>query len=290
VVNWPGGGFGGRGGPANSIVAGSVVGEDENDPEVQKKNRVFKELSSIVMGELTKHFRPELINRFDEVVIFEPLSQENMMQIARLGIDATKKMLKEQGIDLQISETALRQLAKEGYDPAYGARPLRRLIQRSIENPIAIYLIQRSAGKGDTIMIDYDNSKDAFTFTKQAGQNTQQTPGAAPTDPNSPAPVDPNNPVAAAEPTTPVNDVTAAGIPSNVPVDEAPPVVNSAPTDPNTPQTPPPAGAGEAKALPDWLENVTENAQGTGQASQELVDAGTPGGENSQTATAGGTT
>jgi ATP-dependent Clp protease ATP-binding subunit ClpC len=278
------------GGPANSIVAGSVVGEDENDPEVQKKNRVFKELSSIVMGELTKHFRPELINRFDEVVIFEPLSQENMMQIARLGIDATKKMLKEQGIDLQISETALRQLAKEGYDPAYGARPLRRLIQRSIENPIAIYLIQRSAGKGDTIMIDYDNSKDAFTFTKQAGQNTQQTPGAAPTDPNSPAPVDPNNPVAAAEPTTPVNDVTAAGIPSNVPVDEAPPVVNSAPTDPNTPQTPPPAGAGEAKALPDWLENVTENAQGTGQASQELVDAGTPGGENSQTATAGGTT
>lgn len=279
------------GGPANSIVAQGVKGEDENDPEVQKKNRVFKELSSIVMGELTKHFRPELINRFDEVVIFEPLSQDNMMQIARLGIDATKKMLKEQGIDLQISETALRQLAKEGYDPAYGARPLRRLIQRSVENPIAIYLIQRSAGKGDTILIDYDNSKDAFTFTKQGGQNTQTTPGSNPSDPNSPLPVDPN---AAASPQsqsgTPVNDITAASVPSNMPIDEAPPVVNPAPTDPNTPQSPPPAGAGEAKALPDWLENVTENAQGTGQAPQELVDAGTPGGDNSQTAAAGGTT
>ncbi len=272
------------GGPANSIVAGAVAGEDENDPEVQKKNKVFKELSSIVMGELTKHFRPELINRFDEVVIFEPLSQDNMMQIARLGIDATKKMLKEQGIDLQISEAALRQLAKEGYDPAYGARPLRRLIQRSIENPIAIYLIQRSAGKGDTILIDYDNSKDAFTFTKQGGQNTQTAPGTPPVDPT--APVDPNS--ATAQPAASVTDLNAS-VPNNIPIDEAPPVVNPTPVDPNTPQTPPPAGAGEAKALPDWLENVTENAQGTGQAPEEMVNAGT-GGDNSQTAAAGGTT
>jgi hypothetical protein len=272
------------GGPANSIVNQPAAGEDENDPEVQKKNRIFKELSNIVMGELTKHFRPELINRFDEVVIFEPLSQENMMQIARLGIEGTKKMLKDQGIDLQVSEAALRQLAKDGYDPAYGARPLRRLIQRAIENPIAIYLIQRSAGKGDTILIDYDNSKDAFTFTKQGGQNTQTGDGSTPPI----APVDPNAPVSA-NPTTPVNDVAAAGIPSNMPIDEAPPVVTPPPGE-TPPQTPPPAGAGEAKQLPDWLENVTENAQGTGQAPEELVNAGAGGGDNTQTAAAGGTT
>jgi ATP-dependent Clp protease ATP-binding subunit ClpA len=268
------------GGPANSIVTQASSGEDENDPAVQKKNKVFKELSSIVMGELTKHFRPELINRFDEVVMFEPLSQENMMQIARLGIEGTKKMLKEQGIDLQVSEAALRQLAKEGYDPAYGARPLRRLIQRSIENPIAIYLIQRSAGKGDTILIDYDNSKDAFTFTKQEGQNTQ--PGNTPATP----PVDPNAPT---QPATPVNDIASASVPSDMPIDEAPPVVTPPPGE-NPPQTPPPSGAGEAKQLPEWLDQVTENAQGTGQAPEEMVDAGAGNGDNNQTAAAGGTT
>jgi hypothetical protein len=269
------------GGPANSIVTQATAGEDENDPVVQKKNKVFKELSSIVMGELTKHFRPELINRFDEVVMFEPLSQENMMQIARLGIEGTKKMLKEQGIDLQVSEAALSQLAKEGYDPAYGARPLRRLIQRSIENPIAIYLIQRSAAKGDTILIDYDNSKDAFTFTKQGGQNTQ-TGGN-----NSASPVDPN-----AQPSTtppPVNDIASASVPSNMPIDEAP-VVTPPPGETPPPVTPPPAGAGEAKQLPEWLDQVTENAQGTGQAPEEMVDASVGGGDNNQTTAAGGTT
>jgi hypothetical protein len=171
-------------------------------------------------------------------------------------------------------------LAKEGYDPAYGARPLRRLIQRSIENPIAIYLIQRSAGKGDTILIDYDNSKDAFTFTKQGGQNTQ--PGNTPATP----PVDPNAPT---QPATPVNDIASASVPSDMPIDEAPPVVTPPPGE-NPPQTPPPSGAGEAKQLPEWLDQVTENAQGTGQAPEEMVDAGAGNGDNNQTAAAGGTT
>lgn len=261
--------------PANSIVDPNSA--NSSDPEAQKRNKVFKELSSIVMEELTKHFRPELINRFDEVVIFEPLSQENMMQIARLGIEATKKMLKDQEINLEISETALRQLAKEGYDPAYGARPLRRLIQRSIENPIAIYLIQRSAGKGDTILIDYDNANDTFVFTKQGGGNAQTAPGTSP-DPNAPiAPMSSDGNGGA--PFTP-----ATAVPNNLPIDDAPPVVNPNPETP-PPASPPPAGAGEAKQLPDWLENVTESAQGTGDAPQELVDAGTPsGGDNTQTA------
>ncbi len=274
--------------PANSIVS-QVTGEDA-DPATVLKNKVFKELSGIVMQELTKHFRPELINRFDEVVIFEPLSQENMMQIARLGIEGTKKMLKEQGIDLQISETALSQLAKEGYDPAYGARPLRRLIQRSIENPIAIYLIERSAGEGDTIMIDYDSSKDAYTFTKQAGANAAtgaQATAAPPVAPDgSIAPMNeqPSQTGAETLPQAPT------GIPGNLPIDEAPPEITSSPADPNQP-VPPPAdgGAGQAKQLPDWLENVTETAQGTGEAPQELVDAGSGGGAGQATAV-GGTT
>lgn len=140
----------------------------------------YKKLASILMEQLTKHFRPELINRFDEVVVFEPLTRENMEQIAKLNVESTKKMLAEQNVDLQISASALAQLAKEGYDPAYGARPLRRLIQRSIENPIAIYLIDGSLKGGDTVLVDYDSSKDQFVFRKvasnpQQAQNSQNS-------------------------------------------------------------------------------------------------------------------
>lgn len=131
-----------------------------------KADQNFRKLSKIVIDELNKFFRPEFLNRFDEIVIFEPLSQENMAEIAKLGIDSTRKMLKEQNVSLQVSQAALNQLAKEGYDPVYGARPLRRLIQRSIENPIAIYLIQKTVTFGDTMIVDYDASKDKFIFNK----------------------------------------------------------------------------------------------------------------------------
>lgn len=168
---------------ANGTVAQAVAPPVPATPPVpptpqtptDKAAALYKELSKLTMEELTKHFKPELINRFDEVVVFEPLTEENMMIIAKLGIDNTKKMLKEQNIELQISQTALKQLAKEGYDPAYGARPLRRLIQRSIENPIAIYLIQRTVGPGDTILVDYDAKKDQYVFSK-ANAGTPQTP------------------------------------------------------------------------------------------------------------------
>ncbi len=127
---------------------------------------VFKELSKMLMDQLLKFFRPELVNRFDEVVIFEPLTADNMFAIAKLGIEGTRKMLKEQNVDLQVSEAALMQLGKEGFDPVYGARPLRRLIQRVIENPIAIYLINKTVVSGETITVDYNATQDKFVFSK----------------------------------------------------------------------------------------------------------------------------
>ena len=127
---------------------------------------VFKDLSKLVLDALNKFFKPELLNRFDEIVIFEPLSQNNMLEIAKLGIEGTRKLLKDKQVDLQISATALSQLAKEGYDPVYGARPLRRIIQKSLENPIAIYLINKSLVGGETIMVDYNSEGDKFTFSK----------------------------------------------------------------------------------------------------------------------------
>src|SRR4030067_3789823 len=89
-----------------------------------------------------------------------------MTEVARLGINSTRKLLQMQGIDLGITDTAVAQLAKEGYDPIYGARPLRRLIQSGIENPIAILIINKTFVQGDKILIDFDPKKEEFTFAK----------------------------------------------------------------------------------------------------------------------------
>lgn len=153
----------------------------------------FDELTKLLQEELHKFFRPELLNRFDDLVVFKPLAERDMLQIAKLGIGKTQKLIKEQGFDLEISDLALDQLAKEGYDPVYGARPLRRLIQNSIENAVAIAVISKQFVVGDTILIDYDTNEQKYTFKKGAPKNQpgQQPEGESvtpdqPTQPNQP--------------------------------------------------------------------------------------------------------
>ncbi|MCL5432747.1 MAG: ATP-dependent Clp protease ATP-binding subunit [Patescibacteria group bacterium] len=154
--------------------------QEVKPPEDGKKD--YSELSKLLVDELRKFFKPELLNRFDEIVVFEPLSRDNMLKIAKLRIEDTKKLLLEQKFDLDITEKALAKLAEEGYDPLYGARPLRRLIQTSIENPIAILIIDKTFIAGDKILIDYDDTKEQFAFTKvvqqpqQPGQPVQEQP------------------------------------------------------------------------------------------------------------------
>lgn len=132
----------------------------------EQMNKQFKELDKIIREELIKFLRPEVLNRFDEVVIFKPLRPEHMAGIVRLEIAKTAKLLKEQGFVLQITEKAVAKLAKDGYDPIYGARPLRRLIQTAIENPIALAIIGRKFAVGDTIVIDYNDDINEFIFSK----------------------------------------------------------------------------------------------------------------------------
>lgn len=140
----------------------------------------FSELTKLLQDELHKFFRPELLNRFDDLVVFKPLAQSDMAQIAKLGIAKTQKLLKEQGLGVQITDTALAVLAKEGYDPVYGARPLRRLIQSALENPIALAVIGKQFVTGDTIIIDYDGTKQQYVFKKAAPQQGQPTTNVAP--------------------------------------------------------------------------------------------------------------
>lgn len=120
-----------------------------------------------------------------------------MAQIAKLGIGKTQKLLKEQGFAVDITNQALSVLAEDGYDPVYGARPLRRLIQSSVENPVALSIIGKQFAPGDTIIIDYDGAAQKFIFKKGAPQHP--VPGqegapqtAVPGVPMNNAQVDPN--------------------------------------------------------------------------------------------------
>ena len=106
-----------------------------------------------VMGALKDHFRPEFLNRIDEIVLFDILSEESIRQIVDLRIKVVKDRLDSKGISFEISEEAFAYLAKEGYNPHYGARPLNRLIQNKILNPVASYIISSGVKKGDTVSV-----------------------------------------------------------------------------------------------------------------------------------------
>ena len=152
------------------IIATSNIGSSLIQQELQKKEDAspeeLKHIKALVENELHKFFKPELLNRFDEIIMFEPLGQKHMLEIAKLQLEKTAKLLIDQQVTLTAEPKALEQLAKEGYDPMYGARPLRRLIQSAIENPIATLLIQKQFIAGDTIIVDYDQAKEEYTFHK----------------------------------------------------------------------------------------------------------------------------
>lgn len=162
----------------SSIIQQYLSKQDKEAKQTAEQlNKQFAELQKIVKEELIKFLKPEVLNRFDEVVIFKPLRPEHMAGIVRLGIAKTASLLKEQGFNLQITEKAINKLAKDGYDPVYGARPLRRLIQTAIENPIALAIISKKFATGDTIVIDYNDNINEFYFTKggQLGDITKLT-------------------------------------------------------------------------------------------------------------------
>ncbi|MBJ6138644.1 ATP-dependent chaperone ClpB [Marinobacter litoralis] len=125
----------------------------------------YEAMKSAVMEVVGTHFRPEFINRVDDVVVFHPLAESQIQGIASIQIENLAKRLNEQDMNLELGEDALHLLAEVGYDPVYGARPLKRAIQRLIENPLAQKLLQGEFVSGDTVKARVDGSE--LTFTKE---------------------------------------------------------------------------------------------------------------------------
>lgn len=122
----------------------------------------YEEVKAAVMGDVKNYFRPELINRIDEVVVFHALGQSHIRSIAAIQLSSLKKRLAAQELHLQISDAALDILAQAGFDPVYGARPLKRAIQAEIENPLARALLAGQYPAGSTILVKAEGDKLSF--------------------------------------------------------------------------------------------------------------------------------
>ncbi len=130
--------------------------ENNNNYEVMKKE---------VLMSLSKHFRPEFLNRIDDLIIFHTLKKEHLRHIVTLQIKRIERLLEEQNICLQLSDSALDYIVDIGYDPVYGVRPLKRAIQRELENPVATKILDMTFTSGDIVLVDLEIDKLSFRKT-----------------------------------------------------------------------------------------------------------------------------
>ena len=128
-------------------------------------DKQYDHIKLAVLDVVGKHFRPEFINRIDEMVVFHPLAEEQIRGIAEIQLERLRGRLAERDLKLEMSEAAMEQLVVAGYDPVYGARPLKRAIQTGLENPLAHKILSAEFIAGDTIVADVDHGN--LVFHKQ---------------------------------------------------------------------------------------------------------------------------
>jgi ATP-dependent Clp protease ATP-binding subunit ClpB len=122
----------------------------------------YTQMKAAVMGVVQGHFRPEFINRLDEIVVFRPLEKAQIRAIARIQLGGLEQRLAERQLKLEVGEKALDLLSNAGFDPVYGARPLKRAIQQQLENPLAQQILSGAFAPGDTIAVDAEGGHLAF--------------------------------------------------------------------------------------------------------------------------------
>jgi ATP-dependent Clp protease ATP-binding subunit ClpB len=121
-----------------------------------------KEMRRRVLEAMEQHFRPEFLNRIDEIIIFHSLTMEHLVQIVDIQLERLQKLLADRKIELSLTEAAKRYLAEKGFDPVYGARPLKRTIQRELQDPLAMRILQGEFGEGDEVRVDLRGSQLVF--------------------------------------------------------------------------------------------------------------------------------
>jgi ATP-dependent Clp protease ATP-binding subunit ClpB len=126
---------------------------------------IYDRMKNAVLDEMRHHFRPEFLNRVDEIIVFHALSEEHLKKIVDIQLGRLRQRLDERHIRLELSDSARKHLVEVGYDPSYGARPLRRTIQKEIETALGRLLLQGEIRDGETVYVDYNMDRGGLTFT-----------------------------------------------------------------------------------------------------------------------------
>ncbi|MBL7828468.1 MAG: AAA family ATPase, partial [Saprospiraceae bacterium] len=146
--------------------------EDYTELPEKRKHEVFETAKSEVMDALKMNLRPEFLNRIDEVVVFHPLQKDQMSQILNILMEDIREMLTIQELQLEITKDAGKILVEHGFDPQFGARPLKRTLQRELVNELAKHLLAGNYVKGDTVIIDADGA--ALSFGRKSMVNGKE--------------------------------------------------------------------------------------------------------------------
>ncbi|MEP6637169.1 MAG: AAA family ATPase, partial [Acidobacteriota bacterium] len=141
--------------------------------EIQAAEGDEDEVREAVLQELRLHFKPEFLNRVDDIVVFRQLSQEEIVQIIDVQLERLRHMLHDRNIALVLDDSARQLLAREGYDPAYGARPLKRAIQTLIQNPLAVKLLNGEILPGQTLMVSANGDQMQFRTAVAVAAGTE---------------------------------------------------------------------------------------------------------------------
>jgi ATP-dependent Clp protease ATP-binding subunit ClpB len=140
----------------NTVIVMTNLGSDLIQEHHSEKD--YDEMKAMLMEVLTRSFRPEFINRIDETVVFHPLGEEHIKSIARIQLKSLMSRLESQGFEVEVSEELLTKLVHAGFDPVYGARPLKRAIQQKVENPLAQALLSGRVIPGKTLRLGADSN------------------------------------------------------------------------------------------------------------------------------------
>jgi ATP-dependent Clp protease ATP-binding subunit ClpB len=151
------------------IIMTSNLGSQLLQGDSLRSPEEFESARQQVMNVLQQHFKPEFLNRVDDIVMFSPLGEEQLVHIIELRLNDLRRLLADRKIKLELSKSAKDLLFMEGYDRAYGARPLKRAIQRLIQDPLALKLLDGEVQAGDTVLVEGDLDARKMTFQTRRG-------------------------------------------------------------------------------------------------------------------------
>jgi ATP-dependent Clp protease ATP-binding subunit ClpB len=134
----------------------------------------YERMKQAVLEETRHHFRPEFLNRVDEIIVFHALSEEHLKRIVEIQLERLRARLSERHISIELTDAARTHLVRLGYDPTYGARPLKRAIQKEIETPLGRRILKGEVRDGQTVAIDFDSERDDLTFAPRAVAATER--------------------------------------------------------------------------------------------------------------------